>query len=344
MKRILAILMAVVMVFAVCALTGCGDKKNTDPTTATTASKVEATEKVDPKQTAYEELFNDLTKVELNAKNMTASMSSNGVKVMELQTNEAGDSKAIMYLSETLGYTTYTIGKDSYIEMHIPEYKDEKGKTVKAEDVYYKTKNEASLETTDFSINNIVESLQLSKENIKSVKYVETKDIEGVNCDVVEVVHNVTTNDGTIAQEELENSVNAAVENTKESEPSDKTANDSEKNVENTENTENPSESTDTIGAVEDPTTAAETVEMTTTFYFTTDGNKLFGFSSDNKGAPTVCYFPTELTIELPKDVKFVDADDEKVSKKMMALYTAMSSQADMVGETTTENPTQTNN
>ena len=326
MKKILAMLIAVLMIVSVCALTGCGDKKETTSTTPTEAPTEVVSEK-DAKQATYESMLNDPSKIQLNSKNLVGILKSPQEKILDVESSASGDNKMTMYLSENLGYTTYTIGEDSYIEMHIPEYKDDNGKTVKAEDVYYKTHNNGP---TDMTAENITSSLQLTKENIVSVKYVETKDFHGVNCDAVEVVHKVSTNSDT-KSETVNNNVNAQNNN--------ETVNETTENVDGTEvgTTENVEE---TVGVIEDvakeETTEAKPkiVEITSTLYFTADGNKLFGCETTQEEMLLECYFPNELKVELPKDVKFVDADDDKISKKMLSLYTVLFSQTNVENET----------
>ena len=288
MKRILAITMLVLITLFACV--GCG-KDN-----------INATEK----QKIYEDIFNNFSKIEFNSNNIKATSSTDRIKEMDVRYNEDGDIKAKMYVLDSLGYIIYKIDGNTYIEIHTPEYQNDKGKTVAAEDVYYKSTGESQPINTDLN-NSIIESLNLSKDNIVSVKYVDTEDIDGVKCDVVAVSHKATSE-----TEEVLNNIETSIEKQNKEVNEDE---DSDESINEDDGSDLAEQSTDIVNA---------------TFYFTTDTNKMYGYKSDFNDASIEYYFPSKVSIELPKNINFIDADEETVENKLLDFYTVVYSMIDI--------------
>ena len=171
MKKILRII--VVIIILSCLLVGCGQDINAQ------------------KREVYENIFNDVQSIKSSSKNSVISILSNGEKFLDGEISSSGNSKKIVYIDDKLYYTIYNIGINSYMEIHIPEHKNSDGETIKSEDLYYKTNGDSEFETNyllkKIDVQDFIKLSQISKESITSIEYIETKNIHGVDCDLIEV-------------------------------------------------------------------------------------------------------------------------------------------------------------
>ena len=177
----------------------------TEAPTESNIDETQAEQYIESKQKMYEDMFNDTFTMDSNSNNIIATITKQDSNVIEVENTASGDSKNVIYLENGTKYTVYNIGEDSYLEIHVPEYKDSEGEIKGAEDLYYKiTNNKISsdaLLSEDANIKNlsdISESLQLSTENISSVKYLGDQTVHGVDCSAVEIKSRVKKDEETI--------------------------------------------------------------------------------------------------------------------------------------------------
>ena len=177
----------------------------TEAPTKSNIDETQAEQDIESKQKMYEDMFNDTFTMDSNSNNIIATITKQDSNVIEVENTASGDSKNVIYLENGTKYTVYNIGEDSYLEIHVPEYKDSEGEIKGAEDLYYKiTNNKISsdaLLSEDANIKNlsdISESLQLSTENISSVKYLGDQTVHGVDCSAVEIKSRVKKDEETI--------------------------------------------------------------------------------------------------------------------------------------------------
>jgi hypothetical protein len=201
MKKIISIVCIIAILTAVFVFAGCGDKKNEEvkPTevVATEAPATEAPTEApavvqSKKQSTYEALLKDTSKIDLTSNNMSISSSGSGV-LTEVLMSSNGDVKLSMKLAEEAYYIAYSISNETYMEMHVPDFimADEEGNeiTVPAEVFYYKT---TGMNSYNPAIMSPISDVEDVLKDFKSIKYIETKEINGVKCDVVEATKEFT--------------------------------------------------------------------------------------------------------------------------------------------------------
>ena len=201
MKKIISIVCIIAILTAVFAFAGCGDKKEkVEPTEATIEETTEAANEdteipKQSKQDIYDSLLKDVSKIDLVANNLSISSSGAGV-LTEVLKSSNGDVKLSMKLSDDAYYISYAIDNDTYMEMHVPEVlkTDKEGKefTSPAETYYYKT---TGIENYDPKVMSPISNVEEMLQGFKSVKYIETKEINGVKCDVVETIKEISMAD-----------------------------------------------------------------------------------------------------------------------------------------------------
>ena len=203
MKKFFKLLIPIIIILTL-TLVGCdGDGRNpishekVPVITAETEEPTKAEEEkdVDATQKMYEEMFSDAFTMKPNSENLIATISKEDSNVLEVEQSSSGDSKNVIYVGDDAKYVIYKIGENSYLEIHVSEYKNSDGETKEAEDLYYNITNnkfESYLSSSeDFNMDKLTESLQLSTENVPSIKYLGKQDIHGTECRAVEIKNRI---------------------------------------------------------------------------------------------------------------------------------------------------------
>ena len=214
MKKLFKFFIPIIIVLTL-MLVGCdGDgrnpishKKEPVETVATEAptesSDDEIQEQEDATQKMYEKMFEDTFTIDMNSENLILTISKEDSNVLEMEKSASGDTKNVISVGDKAKFITYSVGGDSYLEIHVSEYKDNDGEIKEAENLYYKTTNNKissyfSSPSEDFGMNDLNESLQLATENVSSVRYLGEQDVHGTECRVVEIETETEKDDKTV--------------------------------------------------------------------------------------------------------------------------------------------------
>ena len=198
MKKIISIVMAMLLSVSVVLLVACNNQSKEEK------EQDEISQKIEEKQTFYEDVFDDTSKIEFNSKNISyCSKPVNTNELTNIDISENGDFKISVDLSKSTRYINYQIGKERYLEIHTPEFENKVNgnKKTPAEDLYFVITGLDDTSSTPAALGASYEDLEkkvkISKENITSVKYLSTKEVKGCVCDRVEVVYNDDSNKNT---------------------------------------------------------------------------------------------------------------------------------------------------
>ena len=115
---------------------------------------------------------------------------SKGMEIAYLY-SESGDMMMKMFFGEDIGYAMWKIGEEAYMELATPVMTKDEGDVVPASHSYFKTTGMEDYPPTEDDLSIAPEeitSLVDGDAEIVSIKYLETKDFHGTQCDVVQVV------------------------------------------------------------------------------------------------------------------------------------------------------------